>query len=144
MPRRERRKPRPKKLDAGPFGADVASFRLHLAAEGKSPSTLRIYTEAVRNFAAAYLLASTEKTRWEQVSTEDIEAWMVWLLAEYSDATAHIEYWALEQFFKWLAAEDGLPDPMRNMRGPKVSEKLVPFFTSEAIRGWIAAGQRVT
>ena len=31
-------------LDAGPLGADVASFRLHLAAEGKSARTVQGYT----------------------------------------------------------------------------------------------------
>jgi site-specific recombinase XerD len=129
-PVRERRKPAPRQLDAGPLGADVASFRLHLAAEGKSPKTVKVYTEAVRYFAGAYLLPDTGKTRWEQVSTEDVERWMVWLLAGYSDASAQIEYRALRQFFKWLAAEDGLPDPMVGLRGPRVTERLVPFFTS--------------
>lgn len=47
MPLRERRKPRPRQLDAGPFSADIASFRLHLAAEGKSPKTIKVYTEAL-------------------------------------------------------------------------------------------------
>jgi hypothetical protein len=37
---------RPKPLEAGPFGADVASFRLHLAAENKAAGTVRTYTEA--------------------------------------------------------------------------------------------------
>jgi integrase len=34
----------PRRLDAGPFAADVASFRLHLAAENKAAGTIRIYT----------------------------------------------------------------------------------------------------
>ena len=42
----KRRRSRPKQLDAGPFAADVASFRLHLAAENKADGTIRIYTEA--------------------------------------------------------------------------------------------------
>ena len=44
-----RRKP----LDAGPFWPEIGSFRLHLAAEGKAPKTVRTYTEAVAWFAAA-------------------------------------------------------------------------------------------
>jgi hypothetical protein len=39
-PRRSRR---PKQLDAGSFAADVGSFALHLAAEGKAASTIRNY-----------------------------------------------------------------------------------------------------
>ena len=43
-----------KDLDAGPLEAEVGSFALHLAAEGKAPRTMRNYTEAVRWFAAAH------------------------------------------------------------------------------------------
>jgi hypothetical protein len=52
QPRPRRRKP----LDAGPFAPEIGSFRLHLAAEGKAPKTVRTYTEAVRWFAAAHLI----------------------------------------------------------------------------------------
>ena len=45
----------PKKLDAGTFQAEIASFRLHLAAAGKAARTIRTYTEAVQWFAAACL-----------------------------------------------------------------------------------------
>jgi hypothetical protein len=62
-------------LDAGPFAADVASFELHLAAENKSAGTIRIYTEAPRWFASAYLLPETDKTRWEQVNTQELNGW---------------------------------------------------------------------
>jgi len=34
-----RHSPVPKQLDAGPFGAEVDSFGLHLAAEGKAQGT---------------------------------------------------------------------------------------------------------
>jgi integrase/recombinase XerD len=49
-------------LDAGPLGADIASFRLHLAAEGKAARTVQGYTSAVRWFAASYLLGPAGKT----------------------------------------------------------------------------------
>jgi len=45
-----RRRPRVRKdLDAGPLEAEVQSFALHMAAEGKAPRTIRTYTEAVRS-----------------------------------------------------------------------------------------------
>ncbi len=37
----------PRQMDAGAPGAGIGSFRLHLAAEGKVPKTIRLYTEAV-------------------------------------------------------------------------------------------------
>ena len=125
-----RRLLRPRKLDAGVFGADVASFRLHLAAENKAERTIRAYTEAVRWFAAAHLLCQTSKARWEQVDKQDVQRWMVHLLGHYSEAYAYQQYRALQQFFRWLAAEDELPDPMARLRPPRVTEKPVPFFTS--------------
>ena len=63
-----RRRPRvPKDLDAGPLEAEVGSFALHMAAEGKAPRTIRNYIEAVRWFAAACILTETDKRRWEEV-----------------------------------------------------------------------------
>ena len=109
---------------------DIGSFALHLAAEGKAPSTIRNYTEAVRWFAGVHLLRETCKTSWEQVDTDDVRRWIVHLLGSYSDVYANGQYQGLQQFFKWLAAEDDLPDPMERLRGPTVTEKMVSVFTS--------------
>jgi integrase/recombinase XerD len=62
-----------KPLDAGPLGADIGSFRLHLAAEGKAARTVQGYTSAVRWFAAGYLLGPAGKTSWDQVDARDIQ-----------------------------------------------------------------------
>ena len=126
QPRPRLRKP----LDAGPFQPEIGSFRLHLAAEGKAAKTVRIYTEAVQWFAAAHLIPRTSRTRWEEVDRQDVQRWMVWLLGRYSDAYVSNQYRALQQFFKWWAEEEQLPDPMIRLRPPKVTEKLVPVFTS--------------
>ena len=59
-----RRRPRVRKdLDAGPLEAEVGSFALHMAAEGKAPRTIRNYTEAVRWFAATYVLPRDGKAQ---------------------------------------------------------------------------------
>jgi hypothetical protein len=101
-PRPRRRKP----LDAGPFAPEISSFRLHLAAEGKAPKTVRTYTEAVSWFAAAHLISRTSHGRWEHVSSHDVQRWMVHLLTRYSDAYASNQFRALQQFFRWLADEE--------------------------------------
>jgi site-specific recombinase XerD len=90
---------------------EISSFRLHLAAGGKAAKTIRNYVEAVRWFAAARLLADTCWTRWEQVTWQDIERWMVQLPGRYSQAYASNQYRALQQFFKWLAEEDEFAGP---------------------------------
>ena len=145
-PRRHGRAGQP---DAGPLGADIASFRLHLAAEGKAARTVQGYTGAVRWFAAGYLLRQAGKTSWEQVSGQDIQQWMAQLLDRYSSAYASIQFRALRQFFKWRAAEEELPDPMTRLRAPKVAVPDVPVFTSvelsaleKACRGSTFAARR--
>jgi site-specific recombinase XerD len=123
----------PKQLDAGMLQAEITSFALRLAAEGKAAKTIRTYIEAVRWFAATSLPRHASRASWEQVSSQDIQRWMAWLLARYSTAYASNQYRALQQFFKWLAAEDGLPDPMAGLQPPRVSDKLVPIFTPEEL-----------
>jgi integrase/recombinase XerD len=58
---------------------------------------------------------------------------MAWLLGRYSTAYASNQYRALQQFFKWLAAEDQLPDPMAGLQPPRVTDKLVPVFTPDEL-----------
>jgi hypothetical protein len=87
-------------MDAGSFGTEIGSFRLHLAAEGRAPKTIRLCTEAVTWFAAARLLGQAGKTSWDQASRQDVQEWMAWLLNQYSDAYASNQYRTLQQFFK--------------------------------------------
>jgi site-specific recombinase XerD len=125
---RPRSPQQPKQLNAGILQAEINSFALRLAAEGKAAKTIRTYTEAVQWFAAARLPGQARHAGWEQVTGHDIRRWMAWLLGRYSDAYASNQYRALQQFFKWLAAEDQLPDPMAGLAPPRVPAKLVPVF----------------
>jgi integrase/recombinase XerD len=75
-------------MDAGCLQAEINSFRLHLAAEGKAPKTVQTYTEAVTWFAAAHLLRTTRHARWDQVTKQDVQQWMAGLLARHSTAYA--------------------------------------------------------
>jgi integrase/recombinase XerD len=118
-----------KQLDAGMFQAEISSFTLRLAAEGKAAKTIGTYAEAVAWFAAAHLISRTRCTSWEQVSNREIQQWMAWLLGRYSAAYASNQYRALQQFFKWLAAEDEILNPMAGLAPPRVADKLVPVFT---------------
>jgi hypothetical protein len=79
----------PKQLDAGIFQAEISSFALRLAAEGKAAKTIQTYTEAVRWFAATCLPGLAD---WEQVSSQDVQRWMAWLLDRYSSAYASNQY----------------------------------------------------
>ena len=81
----------------------------------------------------AHLLEKTDHVGWEQVSGPDVQRWMAWLLGTYSSAYASNQYRALQQFFKWLAAEEELPDPMAGLQPPHVAGKLVPVFTGDPL-----------
>jgi integrase/recombinase XerD len=122
----------PKQLDAGVLQPEISSFQLRLAAEGKAPKTIRTYTEAVQWLAAASLLPAG-RTAWEQVDSRDVQHWMARLLDRYSSAYANSQYRALQQFFKWLAAEDNLPSPMTGLQPPPLPQQLVPVFTSREL-----------
>ena len=63
----------------------------------------------------------------------DIQQWMCWLLDRYSGAYASNQYRALQQFFRWLAAEDELPDPTRGLQAPPVPQQLIPVFTGQEL-----------
>ena len=99
---------------------------MHLAAEGKAAKTVRTYTEAVQWFAAAHLRREGNRTGWEEVGKRDVQEWVAWLLGRYSAAYACNQYRALQQFFRWLAVEEEIPDPMAGLKPPRVPDKPVP------------------
>jgi integrase/recombinase XerC len=61
-----------------------------------------------------------------------LETWLGGLLAQRSAGHASNQYRAVQQFFKWLAAEEEIPaNPMAGMSPPKVAEKLVPVLSPD-------------
>jgi integrase/recombinase XerD len=118
-------------MDAGTLQPEIGSFRLHLAAEGKAAKTIQTYTQAVAWFAVGHLLPRSTHACWEDVDKRDVQRWITWLLDRYSPAYASNQYRALQQFFKWLAVEEEIPDPMAGTRPPHVPDKPVPVFTGD-------------
>jgi len=55
-------------------------------------------------------------------------------------ATVAFRYRSLQQFTKWLTAEDELPaDPMAGMQAPKVPEEPVPVLSRDQLKALLAA-----
>jgi hypothetical protein len=77
MTSREPRFWHPKQVEAGTFQAEISSFRLRLAAEGKAAKTIRTYAEAVQWVAAVACPGRPAGSRW---AARDIQQWMTWLL----------------------------------------------------------------
>lgn len=135
---RKRRSPRD--LYAGVLQPMLNSFELHLLAEKKSPKTIRTYIEAAQWFATAYLIPNGIFD-WADVRACHVQEWTVTLLARYSDSYANNQFRALQQFFKWHATEDPdepRPNPVANLKPPRVGEKLVPVFTGEELAALLA------
>ena len=127
--------------NAGVLRPMVDSFELHLRAEKKSPKTIRTYLEAALWFAAEYLIGAG-LSDWSDVKARHVQEWTVTLLGRYSDAYASNQFRALQQFFKWHATEDPdepRPNPVANLRPPKIGDKLVPVFTEDELAALLAA-----
>jgi hypothetical protein len=122
----------PKQLDAGILQAEITSFALRLAAEGKAAKTIRTYTEAVRWFAATCL---PSRASWEQVSSQDIQRWMAWLLDRYSTAYASNQaavaaHTAALEAFDSLRADTTESEASRQDRASRALQLTVTAITA--------------
>ena len=103
----------------------VQAFSLALAAEGKKPKTIKIYTDAAAWFQA------TQAVDWPQVRKTHVRQHLAYVMEDHSDSYANNQYRALQQFFKFLEAEEDIKNPMTGMKPPKIAEKLVPVISDD-------------
>lgn len=104
----------------------IRDFALALAAEGKKPKTIRTYTDA-----ATWLQKTQGVDNWPQVRKSHIRAHLALILAGHSPAYASNQFRALQQFFKFLEAEEEIKNPMTGIKPPTVPQKLVPVIVNE-------------
>jgi site-specific recombinase XerD len=117
-----------------PLAADIASFDLWLRAAGRAPKTRRTYRDS-----ATWLAASVSAAAWAEVTRTDIRRHMAGILAKHSAAYASNQFRALQQFFRFLAAEYDIANPMTGMEPPRVAAKLVPIIPSSDLDAILAA-----
>lgn len=104
--------------------AIIRDFALSLQAEGKKPKTIRTYTDA-----AAWLQRSQGIEDWHDVTKAQIRKHIADIVDTKSKAYANNQYRALQQFMKFLEAEEDIKNPMATMKPPTVPEKLVPVIS---------------
>lgn len=109
----------------------LREFALTLRSEGKSVKTIKIYVDA-----ATWLLGSRDAA---DVTRSDIRQHISGILETRSPSYASNQFRALQQFFKFLAAEENIPNPMAGMKPPKVPPKLVPVIPDDEYAKLIAA-----
>ena len=122
---------------ATPLDSLVISFGRHLRARNLSPKTVEIYLGASRTLAG--WLVAQGVTSWGQARKADIERWIGGLLDARSAGYASNQYRAVQQLFKWLAAEEEIStNPMATMSPPKVEEKLIPILADDQLKALFA------
>jgi site-specific recombinase XerD len=125
--------------DTAPAPPDVldnlASFGRHLRAGNRSPMTMKVYGEGIRQFDD-FLAERGMPRNVAGIHREHVEAFVEDQLGRLRPATAASRYRSLQQFFRWLADEGELRDsPMAKMHPPTVPEEPPAVLTNEQIDG---------
>lgn len=135
----------------------ITSFVLYLKSMGRADKTTRMYRQAVEWFAAEYLATGGQPphapdtperytfdpvTDWADVTRAHIRGWLACLFARgYTDSYVNNQYRCLQQFFRWFAEDEEVPNIMLGMTPPRVAEKPVPVFSDDEIRALFATVQ---
>lgn len=119
--------------------ANLASFRRHLRAENKSPSTVVTYAKAVTQLDEFLAAAGMPRTV-AAIHREHLETFLIALQDRgHKPATVSQRYRSLQQFFKWLRDEGEVREsPMANMKPPHVPETPPPVITEDEMKRLLA------
>lgn len=121
-----------------PAGPSIATFstswQLALEAAGKSPKTVRSYTDSVKALGA-FLASQGMPTDIDGVSAEHLRAFLLSEERRTSPVSAAVHYRNLRVFFGWLIREEERsgPNPMERVDKPKVTKKAKPFFDDDEL-----------
>ena len=116
------------------LAAFVTSWQLALEAAGKSPRTVRSYTDSVRALQK-FLVAQGMPADVEEVDAEHLRAFLLAEERRTSATSAAVHFRNLRVFFGWLAREGERtnPNPMDRVDRPKVTKQAKPFFEDEEL-----------
>lgn len=102
------------------------SFLRHLAAEGRSPGTLRLYGQSVR-FFSRWLVEQGRTATVGELTRAAIREWLAQLSEIQEPGTVKTRYRGLFRFCAWLVDEDELDsNPMATLSPPSLTMKPVP------------------
>lgn len=110
------------------------SFRRALLAENKSQRTIDTYMEAISRLYW-HLNEKKRATVLEQITRDDIDAFMAYMLAEFRPGTAANRYRSLRSLFAWCVREELLTaSPMAGLKPPTLPIVPPPVLDEKAIR----------
>jgi len=108
----------------------IQSFEWHLRARNLSKETIFCYVPAARRLAAWL----KDHDDWADVTRRDLDKYNAHLSETRTPGGANNQCRALQQFFKWLTAEEEISsNPMEGMKPPIVPEKPVPVLTQDQL-----------
>lgn len=125
-----------------PIDQQIASFGRWLRFANKSNKTIDIYLGAARKFAAWAAVEHAVRD-WAFVEPEHVRDFIIAVLDSAGDdpvakakraGYASNLFRALQQFAKWFAAEEELPNPMAGMKPPMLPEQETPVLRVEELR----------
>jgi integrase/recombinase XerD len=115
----------------------LPSWLRHLAAERRSPRTVKLYATGVR----LYLEWCTEKRMDPVLGRGQVQAFTADLLEQGREPeTARAYQKAVRQYAKWLHAEGELEaDPLLGIRPPKIDRKVTPVLGADQLHKLVRA-----
>lgn len=111
-----------------------AEFALHLRAENKSDSTIKVYGSAVTQLAA-FIAEQGMPNRVASIAREHVEAFIARLVETRSASTAKTRFGGLQVFFGYLVDIGEIErSPMERMKPPHVPEQPVHTVSTADIK----------
>jgi site-specific recombinase XerD len=116
------------------IAAFITSWQLSLEAAGKSPKTVRSYTDSVKALQA-FLVGQGMTADVEEVDAEHLRAFLLAEERRTSAPSAAVHFRNLRVYFGWLAREGerSNPNPMDRVDKPKVAKQAKPFFEDDEL-----------
>ena len=126
----------------------IGSFRLARYADGLVESTVRGNTDATVKLARWLTREGIDS--WHEVTTGHLRAYMVWVLrhartpagGQYERGYANNQYRNIQQWWKWFAEDEGVPDPMAGMKPPKLIDKVTPIIGVQQLGALLAQAEK--
>lgn len=138
-----------------PFAVMIDSFRLSLRAARKARKTVDLYTDATARLAR-WIVREKLADSWPAVTRKHLQAYQAWLQESargcwcgvpkshpefecpkgrpIAAGYANNQHRGYQQFFRWLLAEEGVPNPMVGLSPPKLDDgKVVPVIAEEVL-----------
>src|SRR5260221_3039399 len=114
------------------FARMLESYQLYLEARNLSAATVQTYLESL-GYLGQYLVAHDLPSSLPEIQEEHIRGFISYLLAHYSESTAHNRFRAIKTFLRWCVEEGEIERSPMPRRAPHVPQKSPEVLTGEQV-----------